>query len=90
MITGRVLVVAGFLLILVGLLLGLVGATYKADTFGKPEASCGSPWFPSIDTADAARCNTITEPRAELATGLVVLGGIALIASATPRRAVAA
>lgn len=89
MIIGRTVI--GGVLAVLGLLLGLIGASYNdADVLTKPDVSCGAPWFPSFERgADPATCHAITAPRAELGTGLLILGGAILLIGAG-RRTVAA
>jgi hypothetical protein len=92
MIIGRTALLAlGGVLILAALLLGLLGASHHDKDALAPEVSCGAPWFPSFDHAgDAAVCAAVTGPRAGLATGLVIVGGFALVGAAASRRTVAA
>lgn len=92
MITGRtVLVFVGGALILAALLFGLIGASYHEQGALTHEVTCGSPWFPAFDNAgDAAVCIAVTAPRAGLATGLLIVGGVALVGAAAGRRTVAA
>jgi hypothetical protein len=90
-IARTALFVVGGVLILAALLLGLIGASYHDRGALSREVSCGSPWFPAFDNAgDAAVCSAVTAPRAGLATGLLIVGGFALVGAVASRRTVAA
>lgn len=92
MIIGRTAaLIIGAALILAGILFGLLSASYHEKGALTHEVSCGAPWFPAFDTAgDAPVCAAITAPRAELGTGLLVLGGAVALLGAASRRTVAA